>query len=88
VLDKENRHLNASYDNLQEQIAELKTQLQAKDAQIEDSSKTAAKVEADYKQRVESLEQDKHAVYQSTTWKVGRMLTNRRIYLSAAANSI
>jgi hypothetical protein len=75
VLDKKNRHLTASCDNLQEQIAELKKQLQAKDAQLEDSSRTAARVEADYKQKVESLEQDKHAVYQSTTWKVGRMLT-------------
>jgi hypothetical protein len=75
VLDKKNRHLNASCDNWQEQVAELKKQLQAKDAQIEDSSRIAARVEADYKQRVESLEQDKHAVYQSTTWKVGRMLT-------------
>jgi hypothetical protein len=81
VLDKENRHLNASKDNLQEQIVELKKQLLDKEVQIEASAKAAAKVEVDYKKRIESLEQDKHAVYRSTTWKVGRILTKPAHFL-------
>jgi lipopolysaccharide biosynthesis glycosyltransferase len=74
-LDKKHRHLEASFDNMQEQLAELKTQLQVKSDLLQESISNAVRVEEEYKARVADLENSKHAIYKSTTWKLGRIIT-------------
>ncbi len=75
TLDRKQRHLQAAFDNLQEQLAEMKVQLQAKNQLLQETIDCALEVEENYKARVEELENTKHAIYQSTTWKLGRMIT-------------
>ncbi len=75
ALDKKHRRLEAAYDNAQEQVAELRRHLAAKEDQLENAIRSADRTEEEYKAKVSELEGSKHAIYNSTTWKLGRMIT-------------
>lgn len=75
ILEKKHRHLDAAQQNLQEQFDELKGHLDRKSKELEEAIKNASCVQEAYKERVAALEQDRHAIYTSRTWKLGRMFT-------------
>ncbi len=74
-LDKKHRHLEADSDNLLEKLNELKVLFEQKERELADTITTANRVQQAYKERVAELENDKHAIYTSSTWKLGRIIT-------------
>lgn len=42
---------------------------------LDETIKTTSGIEEEYRQKVINLEQDKHALYTSKTWKLGRLIT-------------
>ena len=42
---------------------------------LDETIKASSGVEAEYREKLISLEQDKHALYRSKTWKLGRLIT-------------
>jgi hypothetical protein len=64
------------------ELAEVKERLSAALSEVEtyrknldDTIKTTAGVEKEYRSRVEQLEADKHLIYSSKTWRLGRLMT-------------
>jgi hypothetical protein len=65
----------AALTNTQDRLEEANKELDRFRRNLADTIKTSTSVEQEYKLRVEELEAQKHTLYSSKTWKLGRLIT-------------
>jgi lipopolysaccharide biosynthesis glycosyltransferase len=69
------RLTQAKLANTEDKLAEALTETDKFRRYLDDTIKSSTTVEQEYRLKVSTLENDKHAIYGSKTWKLGRLIT-------------
>ncbi len=65
----------AALTNTQDRLDAANSELERFRRNLDETIKTSTGVEEEYKLRVQELESQKHTIYSSKTWKLGRLIT-------------